>query len=77
VLSKALSLAQRIAEKPRHALELLKRSLSLRKRALFEEARALEPTMHELCFARPETATLIEENYAPALDRPAGDGDTR
>jgi polyketide biosynthesis enoyl-CoA hydratase PksI len=77
ILPKALSLAQRIAEKPRPALELLKRSLSLRKRELFERARALEPSMHELCFSRPETAVLIEENYAPALDERAGDGDKR
>ncbi|MBW2528594.1 MAG: enoyl-CoA hydratase/isomerase family protein [Deltaproteobacteria bacterium] len=64
VWPKALSVAGRIAEKPRHALELLKRSLSLRKRLLFEEARTMESMMHEICFARPETAQLIEENYA-------------
>lgn len=64
VWPKAMSVASRIADKPRHALELLKRSLSLRKRLLFEEARTMESMMHEICFARPETAALIEENYA-------------
>lgn len=68
VLPKAMSLAGRIAEKPRHALELLKRSLSLGRRQAFEHARTVESMMHEICFARPETAALIEENYAPATE---------
>jgi polyketide biosynthesis enoyl-CoA hydratase PksI len=68
VLSKAQELAQRIAEKPRHALELLKRSLSLGKRTAFEQARTVESMMHEICFARPETAELIEDNYAQAAE---------
>ena len=68
VLGKAMELAQRIAEKPRHALELLKRSLSLTKRIAFEQARTVESMMHEICFARPETAELIEDNYAQAAE---------
>ncbi|MBI4700511.1 MAG: enoyl-CoA hydratase/isomerase family protein [Deltaproteobacteria bacterium] len=64
---KARQLAQRIAEKPRHALELLKRALSTPKRQAFEEARTTESLMHEICFARPETAQLIEENYDEPL----------
>jgi polyketide biosynthesis enoyl-CoA hydratase PksI len=66
VLGKAMGLAQRIAEKPRHALTLLKRTLSLAKRTAFERARTVESMMHEICFSRPETAELIEDNYAPS-----------
>lgn len=63
VFSKALSVARRIAEKPRPALELLKRSLGLKKRLLFEEARAVETMMHERCFSFAETQALIDENF--------------
>jgi len=66
VWPKAMSVARRIAEKPRNALLILKRSLSLGKRLAFEEARTVETLMHEICFARPETAKLIEENFAEA-----------
>lgn len=69
VLPRALSLARRIAEKPRHALELLKRYLSLPRRQAFEETRTVESFMHQVCFASPETARIIRENYAPAADR--------
>jgi len=67
VQSKALAIARRIADKPRFALELLKRSLSLAKRDAFERARTSETMMHEICFARPETVAMIEENYAQPL----------
>lgn len=60
---KALRIAERIAEKPRHALELLKRSLSIKKRQLFEEARSIETFMHELCFANEGTLELVNEFY--------------
>lgn len=60
---RAQKVARAIAEKPRYALELLKRSLSLTKRQLFEEARTSEAAMHELCFARDETRALIDEYY--------------
>jgi polyketide biosynthesis enoyl-CoA hydratase PksI len=63
VLPKAMDVAQRIAEKPRHALALLKRTLSLGKRLDFERARTVESLMHEICFARPETKELIAANY--------------
>ncbi|PID38106.1 MAG: enoyl-CoA hydratase [Proteobacteria bacterium] len=63
VYRRALKLARSIAEKPRYALELLKRSLSIPKRQLFEEARSTESMMHELCFAKDETKALIEEYY--------------
>lgn len=60
---KAMQVAAAIAEKPRFALEMLKRDLSLKKRRLFEEARTNEVPMHQYCFALPETAQRIQENY--------------
>jgi polyketide biosynthesis enoyl-CoA hydratase PksI len=60
----AMRLAQRIAEKPRYALELLKRHLSSRRRQLFEAARTQEIAMHSVCFSRPEIADQIRDNYA-------------
>lgn len=63
VFSKAQSLARRIAEKPRFALETLKGDLSIGQRQLFEQTRTREAAMHRLCFGRPETAERIKENY--------------
>lgn len=63
VEAKALSIARRIADKPRNALRLLKRSLSLPRKQAFEEARTVESMMHEICFAAPETRARIAENY--------------
>ena len=60
---RALKLARSIAEKPRYALELLKHSLSIPKRQLFEEARSTESFMHEICFTKDETKALIEDYY--------------
>jgi polyketide biosynthesis enoyl-CoA hydratase PksI len=59
----AEKMAARMADKPRKAITLLKRSLGLKKRRLFEEARTIESYMHELCFADPETQARIRENY--------------
>ncbi len=75
VLPRAMIVARRIAEKPRFALELLKRSLSIGKRQLFEQARSVESMMHEICFSRPETAALIEDYFGQmsALDRNASE----
>jgi polyketide biosynthesis enoyl-CoA hydratase PksI len=66
VWPKALELAHRIAEKPRFALELLKRDLSTRRRQLLDDALKNEAQMHQLCFARPETAERIKEGYPRA-----------
>jgi polyketide biosynthesis enoyl-CoA hydratase PksI len=66
VWPRALRLARRVAEKPRHALTLLKRYQSLQRRRLFEETITVESFMHELCFSQPETAGRIRENYASA-----------
>jgi polyketide biosynthesis enoyl-CoA hydratase PksI len=63
VFPKALELAQRIAEKPRMALTLLKRALLQPRRQALEEALTEESRMHRLCFDRPETARMIQEYY--------------
>jgi polyketide biosynthesis enoyl-CoA hydratase PksI len=63
VLPKAMDLAARIAEKPRFVLETLKRTLSQPRRQAFEATRTVESLMHEVCFAQPEIAARIEDNY--------------
>ena len=64
VRAKAMDLAARIAEKPRVALEALKRVLSAPKRQAFEATRTAETMMHAITFAGPDVRRLIEENYA-------------
>jgi polyketide biosynthesis enoyl-CoA hydratase PksI len=68
VLARALDMARRIADKPRHALLLLKRALALPRRRAFEEARTVESMMHEVCFADPQTVARILANYHGARD---------
>jgi polyketide biosynthesis enoyl-CoA hydratase PksI len=63
VLSKAIEVAERIAEKPRSALSLLKRALSSGRRQAFEKARTQEALMHTISFAEPEVARLIDEMF--------------
>ncbi len=63
VVPKAMKIAQRIADKPRASLELLKRNLSLGKRQTFEQARTDESFMHEISFSLEETKALIEAHY--------------
>jgi polyketide biosynthesis enoyl-CoA hydratase PksI len=63
VPAKARDLALRIAEKPRHALVLLKETLAARRRRAFEAAHTVELAMHEKCFERPETAAWIERTF--------------
>lgn len=69
VLHRAMRVAGRMAEKPRFALELLKRHLSVGRRRTFETARTEEAAMHQICFAHPETQALIAENYAPSEEK--------
>ena len=64
VRAKAMDLAARIAEKPRLALEALKRTLSTDKRQAFEATRTAEAMMHAITFAGPDVRRLIEENHA-------------
>ncbi len=68
VLDKALAVARRMSDKPRFALTLLKRSLTLGRRKAFEDARTAESMMHEICFAHPETSARIRENYTQTKD---------
>ena len=63
VRPKAMDLAARIAEKPRLAVETLKRALSFDKRQAVEAALVTEARMHTITFAGPDVRRLIEENY--------------
>ena len=62
VENKALDLAQRISEKPRRALEALKRMISARRMRRMAEARGQEHLMHMLTMTA-ESSALIEERY--------------
>ncbi|MCA9697442.1 MAG: enoyl-CoA hydratase/isomerase family protein [Myxococcales bacterium] len=63
VLGQARKIAGRLVDKPRFAIELLKRQLALPRRLAFEQARTAESMMHQVCFAAPETRQRIRENY--------------
>jgi len=63
VMPLARDIAARIAAKPRHVLEMLKETLALPRRGALEGALERESLMHRICFARPETAALIEDAY--------------
>ncbi len=63
VKGRALETAWRIADKPRPALEMLKRVLSVRRRQAFEETRPVEALMHGVSFAQPEVRRRIEDEY--------------
>lgn len=59
----AFDVAGRIAEKPRAAIELLKRTLSLTRRVAFESALTMEAMMHQLTLRAPGVAERIEAEY--------------
>ena len=63
VMKVALDIARRIAEKPRHVLQMLKESQSLRRSQALQAALKREDLMQEICFGRPETKALIETSY--------------
>lgn len=63
VRPRALSIAARIAEKPRTSLEMLKRTLSLPRRQAFEKTYTIESLMHRVSFAQANTLGLIEEHH--------------
>jgi polyketide biosynthesis enoyl-CoA hydratase PksI len=63
VLALAVDIAQRIAERPRHVLTMLKAELAIPRRRALMEAMSREHVMHELCFSRPETKALIDAAY--------------
>ncbi|HLT39950.1 MAG TPA: polyketide synthase [Enhygromyxa sp.] len=62
-LGQARKIAARLTDKPRFAIEMLKRQLSLPRRLAFEQARTSESLMHQVCFADPSTRDRIRENY--------------
>lgn len=63
LMAKAIDIALDIDEKPRKTLEILKYSLSLRKKQALLEARVHEDFMHKISFAQPEVAKIIENMY--------------
>jgi polyketide biosynthesis enoyl-CoA hydratase PksI len=63
VLGQARKIAGRLTDKPRFAIEMLERQLSLPRRLAFEQARTSESLMHQVCFADPGTRDRIRENY--------------
>ena len=63
VWPRALELAEAIAEKPRTALELCKRYLSLKRRQRLEETSLVEAMMHKISFGQPHIQELIREGF--------------
>ena len=63
IRAKAFDLAASIAEKPRVALETLKRTLSLGRRQAFEATRTTEAMMHEITFSQDAAKQRIEDEY--------------
>jgi polyketide biosynthesis enoyl-CoA hydratase PksI len=61
VLGHALALAERIADKPRLSLEVLKRTLAMRRRSAFEETYTTETLMHHATFGQQEVLRRIDE----------------
>lgn len=60
----AMDMALQIAEKPRTALELLKKTLANRRLKKYEADFQTEALMHRICFNEAETRRFIEDNYA-------------
>jgi polyketide biosynthesis enoyl-CoA hydratase PksI len=63
VLPKAENIALQISEKSLKSINLLKQTLSLKKKKLLAQARVHEDLMHRLSFAFPETRKTIEDLY--------------
>lgn len=63
VRAHAHDLAARIAEKPRAALEILKRTLTLPRRRAFDAALTLESLMHQVTLGAPGAADTIRMTY--------------
>lgn len=64
VRTKALDIANRIAEKPRVALETLKRTLAMPRRRAYEDARILELLMFSASAEKAGVAGRVEEVLA-------------
>lgn len=67
--AKALDIALDIAEKPRKTLEILKYSISLKKRQALLEARVHEDFMHKISFAQPEVMDIINKMYGTVSNK--------
>jgi polyketide biosynthesis enoyl-CoA hydratase PksI len=63
VMPRALDDARRIAESPRHVIELLKNTLSSARREALAAAVEPEIRMHEQCFAHPDARARLERWY--------------
>lgn len=63
VRAAAFDRASRIAQQPRAALELLKRTLSLPRRMAFEQSLTLESLMHQVTLGAADAARRIEDEY--------------
>lgn len=63
VMKKAVDIALDIDEKPKGTVEVLKYSLSSRKKQALIDARVREDFMHKITFAQPEVKSMIEELY--------------
>lgn len=74
LLGRVRKLAARLTDKPRFAIELLKRQLALPRRIAFERARTAESMMHQVCFGQPETRARIDENYHDLAGGSSGKG---
>jgi polyketide biosynthesis enoyl-CoA hydratase PksI len=61
--NKALDIALDIADKPLKTLQILKYSLSLKKRQTLLEARVHEDLMHKISFGQPEVKEIIDKMY--------------
>jgi hypothetical protein len=63
VEARAFDVAGRIADKPRVAVEALKRTLSLPRRRAFDESLTLETLMHQLTLGAEGAAARIRASY--------------
>ena len=63
VMKTAMDMAQRIGEKNRESLYLLKYTLASRRKKILIDAQVNEDLMHRISFAFPQTRTNIEAMY--------------
>lgn len=63
VMKKAIDIALDIDEKPKGTIEVLKYSLTSKKKKALIDARVREDFMHKITFAQPEVKSMIEELY--------------
>jgi len=63
VETRAAAVAERIAEKPRVAIEALKHTLSLPRRRAFDDSLTLETLMHQITLGAPGAAARIRATY--------------